>query len=977
MASPRRVVLVDVRRTRYPVIPIAVQELQGKGWECCGVPVETGGEEPPHGSSFLSGSATCTGTGLLCAVALRPTPEGEGLQRFKREKGSKQMEQQEKERAPNGRDATPRTLGTREGGEGTPHPLLSRRDGENVKKEKVEDVVDSQGERVTGKEKEEKKGEKEDTCKTNSRTVTTTMITTAASPSFSCSAPSLSPQIIWQDKSITRETLEPLLFYQRINHFLGMHAIARKAQLFSRLMKLLRRHIRPYCSQQPREEQSYSSGTLSDGPFPGDGNPSLLALPARAELEEVGKMSTCVTPPDTSDATTRHDNLLLSQKHVVCSPSIRSRDAFSLKAKEGKDKGGGSMAVGAPFSSLPVMQTPTTTTLTTSGSSCTNRHHAGAHLCPKVPLFSSSTWHALKETLEGFVPESFSAMSDRSLLSLWEERATQQASSISSLRSPRALPSSPLFFIIKPNTSCEGKGIRITPSPTAALTEEEQQRKVESLIQAYVDWPLLIEGKKFDLRIYVLLTSVCPPLVGRENIRRQKEWRGHGDMNGACPSQPTDPTEILKGIQLWVHSAGMVRMCALPYAPPTLCNCTQKGVHLTNYAVNKKLDAYRVGSSSFSSCSSCPAVEGVETTDLGHKRDLYWLENYINHLPQDTLNPKAMQKLIAAYGRPTSASSPPTRWECVQRAIDECITLTFLSGIEPLRREYRTSGRDRSAIWCEGGVGLPRKVDQKIETRNAGQNEKEGDHVQALPHSAALPEHVRASKEEKGKGNCFVKEEDEEKVIQWKEHREKKGKTTPEDMVFSSFWTCASSGCFELLGLDIMLCAETLQPVLMEVNHSPSLFCETPFDARLKKTILTDVFHLLGHTTPSLSYCNTKPRFNKAMLGLYEKYKKASVGEKEEEEDKATKGRVCETKQEETHSHRYHDANRIPTLAVGTGWRRLLPSVEVEEWTLPRRSSDGSSGAEPSALGGQSRSSVWSHEQMEKQALMAHLCRDL
>lgn len=61
-------------------------------------------------------------------------------------------------------------------------------------------------------------------------------------------------------------------------------------------------------------------------------------------------------------------------------------------------------------------------------------------------------------------------------------------------------------FIIKPDGSAQGKGIVITKS----IMDVENIQTL-CVAQEYIRNPLLIDNKKFDLRIYVLVMS-CSPL---------------------------------------------------------------------------------------------------------------------------------------------------------------------------------------------------------------------------------------------------------------------------------------------------------------------------------------------------------------------------------------------------------------------------------------------------------------------------------
>ncbi|KAJ1518680.1 hypothetical protein HMI54_012564 [Coelomomyces lativittatus] len=52
------------------------------------------------------------------------------------------------------------------------------------------------------------------------------------------------------------------------------------------------------------------------------------------------------------------------------------------------------------------------------------------------------------------------------------------------------------------------------------------------------------------------------------------------------------------------------------------------------------------------------------------------------------------------------------------------------------------------------------------------------------------------------------------------------------------------SVCFELLGFDILL-DRKLTPYVLEINHSPSLSCDTSLDHALKQTMLEELFQVL------------------------------------------------------------------------------------------------------------------------------------
>jgi tubulin polyglutamylase TTLL6/13 len=72
-------------------------------------------------------------------------------------------------------------------------------------------------------------------------------------------------------------------------------------------------------------------------------------------------------------------------------------------------------------------------------------------------------------------------------------------------------------FIVKPSRGCQGSGIIITRSLSAIDPQEP------NIVQRYLHRPHLLDGYKYDLRLYVLLTSLQPLRIYlfREGLVRQ------------------------------------------------------------------------------------------------------------------------------------------------------------------------------------------------------------------------------------------------------------------------------------------------------------------------------------------------------------------------------------------------------------------------------------------------------------------------
>ncbi|NXU21459.1 TTL13 polyglutamylase, partial [Pardalotus punctatus] len=104
-------------------------------------------------------------------------------------------------------------------------------------------------------------------------------------------------------------------------------------------------------------------------------------------------------------------------------------------------------------------------------------------------------------------------------------------------------------FICKPDNSCQGRGIFITHHP------EEIKHGERMICQQYISEPFLIDGFKFDMRIYVLVTS-CNPL------------------------------------RIFLYKEGLARFATMRYIDRSSRNLGDICMHLTNYAINKRSENF-------------------------------------------------------------------------------------------------------------------------------------------------------------------------------------------------------------------------------------------------------------------------------------------------------------------------------------------------------------------------------------------------
>ena len=109
-------------------------------------------------------------------------------------------------------------------------------------------------------------------------------------------------------------------------------------------------------------------------------------------------------------------------------------------------------------------------------------------------------------------------------------------------------------FIVKPDAGCQGDGIFLINS-CRDFFAKIASRNTECIAQEYIANPLLVDGLKFDLRIYVLISSVSP-------------------------------------FKIFMAKDGLARFCTEKYTPPSggkLGACTQ---HLTNYSLNVRSSGF-------------------------------------------------------------------------------------------------------------------------------------------------------------------------------------------------------------------------------------------------------------------------------------------------------------------------------------------------------------------------------------------------
>jgi tubulin polyglutamylase TTLL4 len=104
------------------------------------------------------------------------------------------------------------------------------------------------------------------------------------------------------------------------------------------------------------------------------------------------------------------------------------------------------------------------------------------------------------------------------------------------------------MYIMKPAASSCGRGIKVIGKRTHV------NKRSGFILSKYVSRPHLIRGYKYDLRVYVLVTSFEP-------------------------------------LKIYLFRDGLVRLATVPYTT-SKSSIKQRFIHLTNYSVNKKAETY-------------------------------------------------------------------------------------------------------------------------------------------------------------------------------------------------------------------------------------------------------------------------------------------------------------------------------------------------------------------------------------------------
>jgi len=124
------------------------------------------------------------------------------------------------------------------------------------------------------------------------------------------------------------------------------------------------------------------------------------------------------------------------------------------------------------------------------------------------------------------------------------------------------------IYICKPSAGSEGRGLQLVKKwtdlkgvlkevwPNGQEEGPPRRRRPEYVVQRYVTRPLLVDGYKFDCRVYVVVTSALPLVA-------------------------------------YIFEEGLGKLCTVAYERPRARNLGNAFMHLTNYSVNKHSSKFK------------------------------------------------------------------------------------------------------------------------------------------------------------------------------------------------------------------------------------------------------------------------------------------------------------------------------------------------------------------------------------------------
>jgi tubulin polyglutamylase TTLL11 len=408
--------------------------------------------------------------------------------------------------------------------------------------------------------------------------------------------------------------------------------------------------------------------------------------------------------------------------------------------------------------------------------------------------------------------------------------------------------------LVKSKSVTRGKSRQVTK--TLGKSKTEIQENGVWVLQEYVPRPLLLDGLKFDFRLYVMIAGVNP-------------------------------------MRVYLCKQGMARFCTEPYQAPTAENISNTFMHLTNFAINKHHDDFTYASAANTTCETGEAVAADSTAVAAEGDALSTTATAtISHAGSSHAGSTAGSGEESATD-PTSPTKHTTDFEndgskrllasvldslreegkdvdAVWRDVQGVVVRTCEAMQPVLQAEYdkwhtQTSARHekREAMKrrCKAGFGgssfgfgggdtcvvekksrPQQNSDEKqgVEGQQLMEAEQQANDPPASPFRGTLHPTKTPSPSAQGAGAGGAAAAGGIESVHSEGGNTFGEKVGKNGVLFND----PPSRCFHIVGFDVLL-DENLKPWLLEVNHSPSFNIEadgevSEIDVEIKKNVLSD-----------------------------------------------------------------------------------------------------------------------------------------
>lgn len=176
-------------------------------------------------------------------------------------------------------------------------------------------------------------------------------------------------------------------------------------------------------------------------------------------------------------------------------------------------------------------------------------------------------------------------------------------------------------YIVKPDHLCQGRGIFLTAdvNKLRSYAADCRQKDQTAVVQRYIARPMLIDGLKFDLRLYFLVAG---------------KTGANGNLDLRC----------------FLFRDGLVRLCTTAYCAPTPETLHEKCMHLTNYAINKNSEDFQQNDG--------------ENEGTGSKRHLRWFMDWVEKEFGEKERKRLWHKLTGLCVKTVLMAQPNLQAEC-------------------------------------------------------------------------------------------------------------------------------------------------------------------------------------------------------------------------------------------------------------------------------------------------------------------------